>query len=262
MTGEFFAGRFANKTIVITGGGTGMGRAAALRMGREGANVVIAGRRLDKLTKVATEITDAGGIATAVQTDVANPLDVETLMDTAIDKYGSIDLAWNNAGILGAFKPLSELEYEEFDALMNTNLRGVFSCLKYQILAMQKSKNSGAIVNTSSWTAHGAMPGTAAYAATKGALDALTRCLAVELGSSNIRINNVSPGIIMTPMGVAALPDENTQRQLVEHTPANRLGTSEDVADTVLWLLSNDARFITGESIMVDGGFTIGGPRL
>jgi NAD(P)-dependent dehydrogenase (short-subunit alcohol dehydrogenase family) len=157
--------------------------------------------------------------------------------------------------------PAHELPFDEFDRLLSINLRGVFACLKYEIAAMLDRGVHGAIVNTSSWTAHGAMPGIAAYAASKAALDAMARTVAVEVGDRNIRINNVSPGIIATPMGRAALGDDDAMRPFAPHTPARRVGESEDVADVVLWLLSNDARFVTGQSILVDGGYTLGGQR-
>src|SRR5882762_11648 len=192
--------RFVGRTALITGGGTGMGRAAALRLGLEGANVVVAGRRVKELETVAEEIVSQGGKALAVPTDVADPTQVEALVDKVLETFGSLDVAWNNAGVLGAFLPVHELGFEDFDALMSINLRGVFACLKYEIAAMLARGIEGSIVNTSSWTAHGAMPGIAGYAASKGALDAMMRTVAVEIGASKIRVNNVSPGIIATPM--------------------------------------------------------------
>jgi len=253
--------RFEGQTAIITGGGTGMGRAAALRLGREGANVVIAGRREKELQEVYEEIVSKGGRALAVQTDVADPRQVEALVNKTLDTFGSLDMAWNNAGILGAFSPVHKLSFEDFDTLMSVNLRGVFACLKYEIAAMLDLGIQGSIVNTSSWTAHGAMPGTSGYAASKGALDAMTRTVALEVGPSNIRVNNVSPGMIATPMSQEVLSDETSARPFVKQTPLQRVGQSEDVADAVVWLLSDDARFVTGQSILVDGGYTIGGLR-
>ncbi|WP_185897363.1 SDR family NAD(P)-dependent oxidoreductase [Paenibacillus zeisoli] len=253
--------KFEGQTAIVTGGGTGMGRAAALRLGREGANVVIAGRRTKELQEVYEEIVSQGGSALAVQTDVADPRQVEALVNKTLDVFGSLDIAWNNAGILGAFSPLHQLSFEDFDTLMSVNLRGVFACLKYEIAAMLDLGIRGSIVNTSSWTAHGAMPGTSGYAASKGALDAMMRTVALEVGPSNIRVNNVSPGMIATPMSQEVLSDEATARPFIKQTPLQRVGQSEDVADVVVWLLSDDARFVTGQSILVDGGYTIGGLR-
>lgn len=253
--------RFEGRTALVTGGGTGMGRAAALRLGREGANVVIAGRRTKELLEVSDEIISHGGKALAVPTDVSDPRQVEALVNKTLDVFGSLDMAWNNAGVLGAFRPVHELSFDDFDTVMAVNLRGVFACLKYEIAAMLDRGIQGSIVNTSSWTAHGAMPGTSGYAASKGALDAMMRTVALEVGPSQIRVNNVSPGMIATPMSQEVLSDETSARPFVKQTPLQRVGQSEDVADVVLWLLSDDARFVTGQSILADGGYTIGGLR-
>ena len=252
--------RFTGRTVLITGGGTGMGRAAALRFGREGANVVIAGRRPAQLHEVAAAITAAGGIALAVPADVSDPAQVAALVQQVVATFGALHMAWNNAGVLGAFAPLQDMTMDQFDDVLATNLRGVFACLKYEIGAMLES-GGGAIVNTSSWTAHGAMPGLAAYAGTKAALDAMTRTVALEVGAQQIRVNNVSPGIIATPMASGVLATELAALPFRQHTPLQRIGQPEEVADAVVWLLSDEARFVTGQSLLVDGGFTLGGVR-
>ena len=251
--------RFTGQTVLITGGGSGMGKAAALRFGREGANVVIAGRRHAELNQVVAAITAAGGTGLAIVTDVSDAQQVEALVNQTVATFGALHMAWNNAGVLGAFTPLQDMTLAEFDAVMATNLRGVFACMKYQIRAMLAAGAGGAIVNTSSWTAHGAMPGLAAYAAGKAALDGLTRTAALELGPRGIRINNVSPGIIDTPMADGVLASEEAARPFKQHTPLRRIGQPDDVADAVVWLLSEEARFVTGQSLLVDGGFTLGG---
>lgn len=253
--------RFIGRTVLITGGGTGMGKAAALRLAREGANVVIAGRRPAELQAVADAIMAAGGVARAIPADVADPDQVADLVQQTVATFGALHLAWNNAGVLGAFAPLQDMSMASFDEVVVTNLRGVFSCLKYEIAAMLAAGAGGAIVNTSSWTAHGAMPGLAAYAGTKAALDAMMRTAALEVGPHQIRINNVSPGIIATPMASGVLATETAALPFVQQTPLRRIGQPEDVADAVAWLLSDDARFVTGQSLLVDGGFTLGGVR-
>lgn len=253
--------RFSGKTVLITGGGSGMGKAAALRLGREGAQVVVAGRRTAELEQVVSAITAEGGCALAIATDVSDEAQVSAMIERTVQHFGQLDLAWNNAGTLGAFAPVEAFSLADFDQIIATNLRGVFCCLKYQIDAMRKQGVAGAIVNTSSWTAQGAMPGIAAYAASKSALDGLMRTVAVEAGAHQIRVNNVCPGIIATPMAEGVLSSEASQRPFIRHTPLARIGTPEEVADAVLWLLSEDARFVTGQCLTVDGGYTLGGLR-
>jgi len=260
-TNTYQTRRFTGRTVLITGGGTGMGQAAALRFGREGANVVVAGRRLNELDQVVQAITTEGGTALAIATDVADADQVEALVDKTITTFGALHMAWNNAGILGAFQPIHDMSLDDFDRVMATNTRGVFACLKYEIAAMRKTGTPGAIVNTSSWTAHGSMPGLAGYAASKAALDAMMRTVAVELGPEQIRINNVSPGIIATPMASGVLASETSARPFIQQTPLQRIGQADEVADAVVWLLSDEARFVTGQSLLVDGGFTLGGLR-
>lgn len=238
-----------------------MGKAAALRFGREGANVVIAGRRPAELRHVVDEIESGGGVALAVPTDVSDETQVEALVKRTVATFGALHMAWNNAGTLGAFAPLHEMSLADFDAVTATNVRGVFACMKYEIAAMLEAGAGGAIVNTSSWTAHGVMPGLSAYAAGKAALDALARTAALEVGPRQIRVNNVSPGIIATPMAEGVLASAKATLPFQKHTPLERIGQPDDVADAVVWLLSDEARFVTGQSLLVDGGFTLGGLR-
>lgn len=261
MSFTYFPSRFDGRTVLVTGGGSGMGRAAALRLGREGANVVVAGRRITELEAVVERIRSAGGSALAVPTDVTDPVQVEAMVARAVEAFGALHMAWNNAGMLGAFQPLHLSNLDDVDGVLAVNLRGVYACMKYEIAAMLTAGVTGAIVNTSSWTAHGAIPGVAAYAASKAGLDALARTAALEVGDRGIRINNISPGIVATPMSHDALGDEASMKPFVLHTPLRRVGQPEDVADAVLWLLSDDARFVTGQSLPVDGGFTLGGLR-
>jgi NAD(P)-dependent dehydrogenase (short-subunit alcohol dehydrogenase family) len=246
---------------VVTGAGTGIGRAAAVAFAREGANVVLAGRRTSELESVAQEIA-APSRTLIVATDVAQPAAVERLFDRAFDRFGRIDASFNNAGVEGAIKPIAELTPEDFDYTIAINLKGVWLSCKYAIAAMRRGGHGGAIVNTSSWLAHGAFASTSIYSASKAALDGMIRALALDGALDGIRINNVNPGIIDTPMFRRFLTSDADAQPFVSHTPVQRLGSPEDVAEVVLWLCSDAARFVTGQNVLVDGGYAIPGHRV
>lgn len=245
-----------DKVALVTGGGSGIGEAAALAFAQAGYRVAISGRRESELERVAGRIRSAGGEALAVPTDVSREADVERMVAAPLDAWGRLDAVFNNAGIEGAFAPITELTEADFDATIAVNLKGVWLACKHELAAMQPS-GGGAIVNTSSWLAHGAFPGSSIYSASKAALDGMIRALAQE---GPVRVNNVNPGIIDTPM-FRRFADDVTAKPFVEHTPARRLGTPEDVAEVVVWLCSDAARFVTGQNLLVDGGYTIPGHR-
>jgi len=253
--------RLKDRVALVTGGGSGIGRAAALAYAHEGAKVVVAGRRKSEIKKTVSQIASNGGEALAVVTDVSIASDVKALINTAVDRYGRLDVAFNNAGVEG-FKPITAMTEAEFDQVIDINLKGVWLSIKYEVEAMLALGNGGAIVNTSSWLAKGASVGSAAYSASKGALDSMIRAIALEVGPQNIRVNNVNPGIIFTPM-TQRLGAENKEalESFMEFTPTRRVGTPEDVGDVAVWLSTDEARFVTGETILVDGGYTIAGMR-
>jgi NAD(P)-dependent dehydrogenase (short-subunit alcohol dehydrogenase family) len=249
--------RFENKTIVVTGAGTGMGRAAAIRLAQEGARAVLIGRRRHLVEQLAEQIGAQGGTASAFECDISSEEAVENTVRQVVDTHERIDGLFANAGVLGAFKPLAETEVSDFNELIATNLLGTFRSIKHCLPFME----GGAIVINASWTVNSVMPGAGAYAATKGALLAMMNTLAAEQGPRNIRVNAVSPGIILTPMAGEVL-DPAFSARLAAHAHLRRNGTPDDVSGTVAWLLSDDARFVTAQNIFVDGGFTLGGPRL
>ncbi len=235
-------GRLGSEVALVTGAGSGIGRAAALAFAREGADVVLAGRREAELRAVAREITSAGGDAVAIPTDVSDADAVAALVAGTLERFGRLDIAFNNAGVT-AYKPIEQLTAAEFDTVMATNVRGVWLLVKHEVAAMRAGGRGGAIVNTSSIAATGGTAGLSAYAASKGALDAMIRAVALEVGGQGIRINNVSPGVIRTPM-TAGLPDE-ALAPYGAHAALKRLGEPDDVGDVAVWLCTDEARFIT-----------------
>jgi NAD(P)-dependent dehydrogenase (short-subunit alcohol dehydrogenase family) len=252
---------FDGKVALVTGAGSGIGETAALAFAHEGARgVVLAGRRATALEQVADRIADAGTVPLVVPTDVSRADEVAALVARTAERLGALDAAFNNAGIEGAFAPIVGLDENDFDATIAINLKGVWLSCKHEIEAMLRLGAGGAIVNTSSWLAHGAFPGSSIYSASKAALDGMIRALAQEVADKGIRVNNVNPGVIDTPM-LRRFGDEATLGPFVDHTPARRLGTAEDVADVVVWLCSDAARFVTGQNLLVDGGYAIPGHR-
>lgn len=244
------------RVALVTGGGSGIGRAAALAYARHGATVVVAGRRLAEIEETAAMIRAAGGTAAAHGTDVSLGTEVAALVAFARERFGRLDIAFNNAGSEGRFAPIADLDEADFDAVTATNLKGVWLCIKHQLAAMRAGGHGGAIVNTSSWLARKPVAGASAYAAAKGGLDAMVGALAQEAGPDGIRINNVYPGIIDTPM-YRRLGDEAALARFAAATPLRRAGLPADVGDVAVWLSGDGARFVTGQSLMVDGGYTL-----
>lgn len=248
------SGRFKNRCVLVTGAGSGMGRAVALRLAEEGAQLALWGRRLAPLQEVADEITQAGGRAHAMACDIAQPDEIARNLDQVIVKFGELHGVFANAGHLGDFKPLRATTPKDFADLIAINLIGTQQTVAQCLARM----DGGSVLVNASWTVGAVMPGTGAYAATKAALVAMMRVWAVEEGPTGARINTVSPGIILTPMADEVL-DPAVSQTLSDHTPLRRNGRPTDLCGTAAWLLSDDAGFVTGQDIVVDGGYTIGG---
>jgi NAD(P)-dependent dehydrogenase (short-subunit alcohol dehydrogenase family) len=251
--------RLDGKVTIITGAGTGIGAAAAQAFAREGAEVVLVGRRKAPLDAVADTILTAGMKATVLSGDVSKADEVNNIVSRTVDKFGRLDCVFNNAGIQGAGGPIIDMDESAFDELLAINLKGPWLVTRAALRAMIPLGRPGAIVNTSSFLSTAATVGTSAYSASKAGLDAMIRAIALEIGPNNIRINNINPGVIDTPMlrshGDSIIPP------LAARAALGRIGTPQDIADVAVWLCTDESRFITGQSILVDGGFTIPGPR-
>jgi NAD(P)-dependent dehydrogenase (short-subunit alcohol dehydrogenase family) len=245
------------KIAFITGGGSGIGRAAVQAFAQAGAAIAVVDINRDSAEAAAEAVRATGGAAHAIAGDLARDGAARDAVAETIARFGRIDYAFNNAGIGSpAARPLAEIPEEEFDRVIAANLRGVFLCMKYQLAPMQ-AQGFGAIVNTASMGALVATPKAAGYIASKHAVLGLTRAAALDYARSGIRINAVCPGIIRTPMFERFAASDPARRDAVAASiPAGRVGTAEEVAQTVLFLCSDAASYITGAAYTVDGGFT------
>ena len=248
--------QFSDRTALVTGAGSGIGEAVAKQLAAGGANVVVSDIDLDAAKRVASEIEQAGANASAFKADTASKEDNKAAVDHAVETYGGLHLAVNNAGIGGKAAPVDELDLDDWDRVISVNLNGVLYGMRYQIPAMlEAGAQKSAIVNISSIHGSVAAPNNAAYTAAKHGLVGLTKNAAAEYGPQNLRINAVGPGYIRTPLLEKSL-DDATMTVLAEKHTLHRLGTSEEVANLVLFLLSDQASFITGSYHLVDGGYT------
>ncbi len=239
------------KVGIVTGGGTGIGRATSLAMARAGASLLIGNRDAVKGEEVVRLIEQNGGRAVFQRTDVSKPDEVKALVGRAVSEFGRLDLAFNNAGMDGEQVPLHEQDIDKATMLFDVNVKGVFYCMKYEIEQMLRT-GGGAIVNTSSIFGLNGYPGWSLYVATKHAVTGMTKAAALDYAKLGIRVNAVGPGPVETPL--LAKGTGGDPHSYSAFVPMGRIGQPEDIADPVVWLLSDEARYVTGHTLPVDGG--------
>ncbi len=252
MDGTGGRGLVEGKVALVTGAARGIGRATARLFAREGARVVLADL-LEEGEAVAEEIRREGGQAVFVRSDVTREPEVEALVSGAVERFGRLDCAHNNAGITGSVGAVQEIGLEDFEHTLRVNLLGVFLCLKHELRVMQR-QGAGAVVNTSSGSGLIATPGLAPYCASKHAVLGLTKTAALENARTGVRVNAVLPGSVDTPMLRAAMESSPGMEKMIRASvPSGRLGAPEEVAEAVVWLCSDRASLVSGASLLVDG---------
>ena len=246
---------FNGKVALVTGGSSGIGRATALAFAREGAKVVVADIDVEGGNETVGMVKELSGEAIFVKADMSKAVEVQALIDRAVQSYGRLDYAHNNAGIEGAIAPTHEYPEDSWDRIIDIDLKGVWLCMKYELPEMLQ-QGGGAIVNTSSLAGLIGRPAKCGYNASKHGVIGLTKTAAIEYAKAGIRVNAVCPGTINTPMAQLAVDrDQDAEDQYIEQTPLGRIGTPEEVADAVVWLCSDAASFVTGHTVVLDGGY-------
>jgi NAD(P)-dependent dehydrogenase (short-subunit alcohol dehydrogenase family) len=247
---------FENKVALVTGAGSGIGLATAKAFAEVGASAVLAGNHEESVRAAAEDLVAAGHKALAIRCDVADERQVAAMVEQTVSTFGRLDAAFNNAGVQSPIAETADASGQEFDRVNAINLRGVWSCMKYELLQMREQR-SGVIVNTSSLGGLVGIAGRGAYHASKHGMLGLTKSAALEYASRGIRINAVCPGTIDTPMVAAMLAKEpDAMKDIMRDQPIGRLGRSEEIASAVLWLCSLGASFVIGHALAVDGGYT------
>jgi len=246
-----------SSVALVTGGGSGIGRETALEFAANGAHVVVADVDVDGGEETVADIEADGGDALFVETDVTDADETAAMVDAAVAEYGRLDYAFNNAGIGGDSATVDEYDTERWEGVIDVNLGGVFKCMQAEIAQMREQESGGVVVNNSSILGKVGFATSSGYVAAKHGVLGLTKTAALENGETGVRVNAVCPGFIDTPLLRDAGMEEGSEiREQIESRHAmNRLGTPEEVASAVLWLCDDDASFVTGEAVGVDGGY-------
>jgi NAD(P)-dependent dehydrogenase (short-subunit alcohol dehydrogenase family) len=246
------------KVGLVTGGTSGIGRETAVLLAKAGAKVVVAGRRELEGKETIELIRAGGGDGLFVKTDVSRASEVDALIQKAVEKFGRLDVAFNNAGVEGVWAPIIRQSEEDWDRTISINLKGVWLCLKYEIRQMLKQGGGGAIVNMASIMGLIGSAGVAAYSASKHGVIGLTKTAALETAKSGIRINAVCPGFTETPMADRIFRVPAAHKYFLSCHPIGRFGRPTEIAEAVIWMCSDRASFMTGQSLVLDGGFLAG----
>lgn len=244
-----------NKVVVVTGATSGIGKESCYLLAGRGMAVVAAGRNKAVGKALQEEIVASGGKILFVETDVGNETAVQALIEKTCEHFGGVDYAFNCAATEGKLVPFIEQKASDWQAVIDTNLKGVWLCMKYEISAMLK-RGGGAIVNVSSHLANFALPGSSVYTASKAGVNALTRVAAIEYGKRKIRVNAISPGAVDTAM-LERITTEEVRNAIKEQNPLEKNATARDIAEAALWLLSPLAGHVNGENITIDGGHNL-----
>lgn len=249
-------GELDGRTAIVTGASSGIGRASAIKLAAAGASVIVADVNVEGGQETVTSITGAGGVAVFQATDVTSRDQVEALVQRAVDEYGGLDLAFNNAGTEGTMAPTADATDETWHTTIAVNLTSVFYAVRAEIPAL-RARGGGAIVNCASIAGLVGFPSAPAYVASKHGVVGLTKTAALELAPEKIRVNALCPGVIKTPMITRATGgDPEAEAAYASAEPVHRLGEPEEMADVVVWLLSDRSSFVTGQAIAADGGWT------
>ncbi len=246
--------QFDGKVALVTGGGSGIGRAAILLLARDGAKVLVSDIADESGNETVQAVKKAGGEAAFVRTDVSNPDDCRKMVEAALSQFGRLDIAVNNAGIGGESNTVADYSVEGWQKVISINLNAVFYCMKFQIPAMLKN-GSGSIINMASILGTVGFPNSPAYVASKHGVVGLTKAAAVEYANQGVRVNAIGPGFIQTPMIQQLEADKQANEMLVSLHPIGRLGKAEEVAELIIWLASDKASYVSGSYYNVDGGY-------